>query len=215
MVFRRVLVLLSAFLATTSAFQVNVNPRYASPHPSQLGYRPNADVPESAYKPPLHENVKHLAYPPQPTQLTPSENQIPNMFELSTRKQFKEHVKDQKEKMTIVRFHAPFCRACKAMQPAWERLARENPNINFINVEYNKQNVETRALISQLRINKVPFGQVYHPSAGLVESANFNKKHFSNVVKHIEWYVQEQCGLPGDVDEFSGVFESPYAALAV
>lgn len=208
---RQLLLLVSAFLASpSSAFQ----PHVANPYLSQLSYRPTEDVPEATLAPAFEQNVRNLVIQQEdPTQVANAG--LPNMMNLSTRQEFHDHVLSNTYSMTVVRFHAPFCRACKAMQPAWERMARQHPEINFVNVAYNKQDVETRALISQLGINKVPFGQVYHPSYGLVESANLNKKHFSNVVKHIEWYVQGLCGLEAEVDEYSHVYESPYMNLAI
>lgn len=219
MVSQRLILLISTFLAsttsTTSAFQANAV--QAPAYPSQLGYMPDRDALQSPPTPAFEQTVRNLVIKQEDPNASQSQSGkgLPNMMSLSTRKEFKAYVKDQGEKMTVVRFHAPFCKACKAMQPAWERLARTHPEINFVNVAYNKQNVETRALVSQLRVNKIPFGQVYHPAAGLVESANFNKKHFGNVVKHIEWYITGQCGLEEEVDENSQVYESPYMNLAV
>ncbi|CAB9496632.1 Thioredoxin [Seminavis robusta] len=205
----RLLVLVSSFLASCTAFQVATQ---APPAATSLGYTVGSDViPETAWKP----------APPAPavdrsssssTSSSASEHRLPNMRTVSTRAEFDEFVKDSTQ-LTVVRFHAPFCKACKAMAPQLERFAKNHPEMNFVQIAYDRRDPEVKGLVQSLRIQKVPYGLVYHPAAGLVESANFNKKYFSSVEQMLEEYHQGICYLPDQVDEYSNVYEAPYAIV--
>lgn len=48
--------------------------------------------------------------------------------------EYKEKVVDEKEQMVVVRFYAPWCRACKAAQAPYRKLSRDfsNERIKFI-----------------------------------------------------------------------------------
>jgi len=149
----------------------------------------------------------------QQQQAQQKQSSLPNMMEISSLQDFKRLVTDEANKLTVVRFHAPFCRACKAMAPQLDRFARQHPEINFVNIAWNKQDPGATNLIRSLRVNKVPHGQVYHPTMGLIEEANMGKKYFGDVAKIVESYQTGECELGDDVNEYSQTYESPYVTL--
>lgn len=118
----------------------------------------------------------------------------PAIQQVLTMEDYKTVVVDEDERMVVVRFHAPWCRACKAVAPLYERLAREYaPSIKFVEVPLTKQNA---FLHNGLGIPKLPFGHIYEPTVGLVEEMSINKKTFSDFRRTLETYIDGSCDLP-------------------
>mmetsp|Transcript_12345 Transcript_12345/g.24589 ORF Transcript_12345/g.24589 Transcript_12345/m.24589 type:complete len:379 (+) Transcript_12345:155-1291(+) len=85
--------------------------------------------------------------------------------------------------LVVVRFYATWCKSCKAMQPLFRRLMQEHPNILFLEVPVS----HARSFVtSELDVKTFPFGHVYGPGGGLVESRSIEKKNFSDFVTAIE-----------------------------
>jgi len=85
--------------------------------------------------------------------------------------------------LVVVRFYATWCKSCKAMQPLFRRLMQEHPNILFLEVPVS----HARSFVtSELDVKTFPFGHVYGPGGGLVESRSIEKKNFSDFVSAIE-----------------------------
>jgi len=86
-------------------------------------------------------------------------------------------------KLVVVRFYATWCKSCRAMQPLFRRLMQEHPNILFLEVPVS----HARSFVtSELDVKTFPFGHVYGPGGGLVESRSIEKKNFSDFVSAIE-----------------------------
>jgi len=181
---------------------------------SALHYSVAADMPRTSRTPTfIEEKMRHLKTKDKKTTVVVA-NELPNnMMEISNRSDFERLVVKEPHRLTVVRIHAPFCRACKAMSPLLERFARDSPDINFVQVAWNRQDPEVTQLIRSLNVNKVPFGQVYMPQVGLVEQTNMGKKYFADVAKIVESYAMGFCELPEQVNDHSKVYESPYVSF--
>jgi thiol-disulfide isomerase/thioredoxin len=199
----RLLLLVSSFLAS-SAFQVS--PPLTGTTTSLSYSVETADLPQAARTAAFDNHVRTLITPPTTT----AASSAPNLRSISTLQEFHDHV-ERSPQLTVVRFHAPYCKACKAMAPQWERLAKNQPDIQFVDISYDSRNAEIKHLAKTLQVNKVPHGLVYHPSAGLVESVSMTKVHFSGVQQQITSYAQGSCSLPEQVDGYSHVYETPYS----
>ena len=200
----RVLLVVASLLASSAtAFNVQTNGALHN-GASQLGYASTADNMPSQFEP---RNVVN----PQPVKRS-----LPNnMIEVSSKAELM-NILQSSNQLTVVRFHAPFCKACKAMAPYLQRFAMQHiHDINFVEVAVDTRNPEIVTMMKEFGITKVPYGLVYHPDMGIVQQANFNKRYFRNVSQMIETYVNGLCQLPQDVNEYSQVYTSPYGALAI
>jgi thiol-disulfide isomerase/thioredoxin len=158
---------------------------------------------------------------------------------VTTLQDYKRIVADESNRMTVVRFAAPWCRACQAVQPHYVHLARQyaqneqnqqqpqqpasDPNngtiqgsppprmlVQFVECPVRK---DTAVLHQGLGVPSVPFGHIYHPAVGLVEEVKLNKKNFATFKRLLETYVQGYCLVSFTMDE-QGQFMAVDAAVA-
>ena len=78
------------------------------------------------------------------------------------------------------------------MAPLYYRLANTYPNVSFVEVPVTTKNVD---LHQGLDVPSVPFGHIYHPTAGLVEEMKISKKYFPKFQDTVTVYVNECCDL--------------------
>lgn len=118
--------------------------------------------------------------------------------EVLTIQEYKAVVADEKEQMVCVRFYAPWCKACKAVQQPFRKLCRENPSVKFVEVPLTKENA---FLHEGLGIPSLPYGHIYHPEAGLVEEHKIKKKEFPAFAQVLGTYVREGCEVEYPEDD--------------
>ena len=107
-------------------------------------------------------------------------------------------VADEKEQLVVVRFYAPWCKACKAIASSFKQLALLYPDIKFVEVPLNK---ETGMLHQGLGVPSLPYGHVYHPEVGLVEERRISRKHFQKFRDQIlQSYVDGECPVQYNED---------------
>lgn len=115
-----------------------------------------------------------------------------NLKLVHTLEEYKEVLDEHKDKMVVVRFFATWCKACKAIQPSYYRMASLYPHIIFLEVPVTNDNVN---LHQGLEVPSLPYGHIYYPNAGLVEEMKISKKYFHNLVKCVRWYDAGECEL--------------------
>ena len=115
--------------------------------------------------------------------------------EVVTIHEYKEQVVDEKDQMVVVRFYAPWCRACKAVQQPFRKLSRDfgGEKIKFVECPVTEEN---SFLHEGLGVPSLPYGHIYHPEAGLVEEVSINKKVFKDFERVLQYYVDGE----GDVE---------------
>lgn len=120
--------------------------------------------------------------------------------EVLTIQEYKAIVADEKDCMVCVRFYAPWCKACKAVQQPFRKLCRTYPEVKFVEVPLTKDNA---FLHEGLGIPSLPYGHIYHPTAGLVEERKINlkKKEFATFEDVLQTYVQGECPVDYEQDE--------------
>lgn len=137
---------------------------------------------------------------------------------------FKALVADEHDAIVVVRFYAKWCKACKAVEPSFYRLARsmrqqqqqqpesgntKNP-MKFVEVPVLEENAN---LHQGLGVSSLPFAHIYSPTAGLVEELKMTKKDFKTFQHAVHSYRDGECA-DLQMDEESGMFLSPYANAA-
>ena len=83
------------------------------------------------------------------------------------------------------------------MAPGFYRLANLYPDVSFVQVPVTNKNTN---LHQGLGVPSVPFGHIYHPTAGLVEEMKISRKYFSNFEDTLAMYVKGSCDLKDDGD---------------
>jgi len=197
------LILLAVFLASCQAFQVAL-PTTTQRSTSTLPrfYSTTADPPlNEASSPDFAKRMRQIVFKKQKKASLPQ-----GITEIETLEEYKRVVADEADKLTVVRFYAPWCRACRAVAPQYYRLPKQYDNVQFVQVPANQDNAR---LHQGLGVPSLPYGHIYHPTAGLVEELKMTKKHFKNFDGILQSYVDRECPL-GDIDEQTGVFSSPY-----
>jgi len=125
----------------------------------------------------------------------------PNLRVVHTLGEYKDALDLERGNIIVVRFFATWCKACKAIQPSFYRMASLYPNIVFLEVPVTNQNVN---LHQGLGVPSLPYGHIYYPEAGLVEELKISKKYFHNLVKKVRWYNSGECNLEDYVPEVEG-----------
>lgn len=119
---------------------------------------------------------------------------------------YKELVADEQEQLVVVRFYAKWCRACKAVEPHFYRLAHSMPDVKFVEVPVLEENAN---LHQGLGVPALPFAHIYSPTAGLVEELRMAKKDFKNFHSVVKTYREGQCSNL-ELNPGTGIFNSPY-----
>jgi thiol-disulfide isomerase/thioredoxin len=149
--------------------------------------------------------------------------------QLSNIKDYKHYVVDDvdpdKVTITVVRFYAPWCRACQAIQQRYYRLAQQyeqrmqllpptsrddasllrssssSPSdvvVRFMECPVTKDN----AILHQgLGVPSLPYGHIYHSKVGLVEEMKLNKNVFTNFESTLASYVNGYCTVTYSDDD--------------
>jgi thiol-disulfide isomerase/thioredoxin len=121
----------------------------------------------------------------------------PSILQVTDIQQYKDEVCDVQDQMVCVRFYAPWCRACRAIEAPFRRLNRDFPNVKFVEVPLTKENAY---LHQGLGVPSLPFAHLYDPSVGLVEERSLNKKVFGAFKTSLKCYAEGVCEVTYEED---------------
>jgi len=134
-----------------------------------------------------------------------------NLVTVSSLVDFQTQLKENEnndELVTVVKFSAPWCRACKGITPSFYRFAHscdteENnvKKIKFIECQAESSNSEVH---KALGVSVLPFAHVYK-GGKLVEERVMSRKFYSTFESVVKAYMDGSCPLD-EGDDFS----SPY-----
>jgi len=141
------------------------------------------------------------------------------MIQITDIQQYKDEVVDSMDSaLVVVRFYAPWCKACKAIESTYHRLPQEFPsNVKFVEVPLTKENAYMH---KGLGIPSLPFAHIYYnddhidntksdihgtdsatpmpstsSSCRLVEELKIKKSKFLEFKRIIQSYVNEECDV--------------------
>ena len=118
------------------------------------------------------------------------------VLEVLSLEDYKRQVAQEKDRLVVVRFYAPWCRACKAIANSFHQLPKLYPNVKFVEVPLTK---DTGVLHTGLGVPSLPYGHIYHPEAGLVEERRISRKHFQEFRDEVlQSYVDGFCNVQYD-----------------
>jgi thiol-disulfide isomerase/thioredoxin len=121
-----------------------------------------------------------------------NENVPDNLLVIDTLEEFKNVIQGNDDKIIVVRFYAPWCKACKAIAPSFYRLAGIFEEALFIDIPVKPENSN---LHQGLGVPSLPFGHIYHPTGGLVEEKKISKKYFPSFVRLLKTYIDGRCDV--------------------
>lgn len=115
-----------------------------------------------------------------------------NLVTIESLEDYKTIVGGETERLVVVRFHASYCRACKAVTPHFWKLARNCPNVVFVDVPVTER---TAVLHRGLGIPSLPYAHLYHPNVGLVEEQSITRKLITSFANKLQCYMNGQCDI--------------------
>jgi thiol-disulfide isomerase/thioredoxin len=203
----------SAFLLPSCRVHNGIYPQAAAPveAPSQVGYYHPTTALQVVADPPMKEDEKKKGGGDNGDDWIPSKDggfipnikarlrpkpRAPTVLQITDIQQYKDEVADVRDRMVCVRFYAPWCRACKAVESSFRRLPKEFPDVKFVEVPVTRDNTY---LHKGLGIPSLPFAHIYDPSVGLVEEQKINKDVFGAFKETLKTYVDGEC--PASYDE--------------
>eukprot|EP00977_Amphora_coffeiformis_P015259 scaffold4472_cov180-Amphora_coffeaeformis.AAC.11 len=176
---------------------------------SSRSYANLVDPPPMSTKPSFERRMRDLVMTPKKEENASSNTtpENPNVHRVVSLKDYK-HTVAETDKITVVRFYADYCRACKAMSPSFYRLAQTiNDNTQWVEVPILPQ---TAAIHKGLHVPSTPYGHIYHPEAGLVEELRMRKEYLSDFARILESYRNGKCPLPDEPNPETGIYETIY-----
>jgi hypothetical protein len=81
-------------------------------------------------------------------------------------------------------------------------MATKYPNVVFVDVPVTNDNAN---LHQGLGVPSLPFGHIYHPSAGLVEELKLTRKFFPEYEQSLHSYYTGSCDIPDDEELFENL----------
>eukprot|EP00563_Minutocellus_polymorphus_P013692 CAMPEP_0181052748 /NCGR_PEP_ID=MMETSP1070-20121207/17753_1 /TAXON_ID=265543 /ORGANISM="Minutocellus polymorphus, Strain NH13" /LENGTH=249 /DNA_ID=CAMNT_0023131857 /DNA_START=128 /DNA_END=877 /DNA_ORIENTATION=- len=116
--------------------------------------------------------------------------------------EFDAQVRSEADKLVVVRFHSPYCPACKSISVSYDKLVKTSSSeVKFVDVTVMDRN---DLIPYGLDVPATPYGQIWYPGAGLVEQSAIPRRQFSKFKKILKWYAKGECELP---EEF---FSNPH-----
>lgn len=127
---------------------------------------------------------------------------------------YQRHVLHVPNRLCIVRFSAPYCKACRLTNVSWERMAAKihklaaggTTRIKFLAVSVDGKDEATAALKDMLRVDRVPQGILHYPARGLFgQKVDLDRANLAALRKRLEAHVEgegAEGGVLFDVPEF-------------
>lgn len=142
-------------------------------------------------------NCKQRSEPNMESRNTTEELKEDKVVEVVDIQQYKVEVADVHDTIVCVRFYAPWCKSCKAIEAKFRRLPREFSGypVKFVECPVTKDNAY---LHKGLEVPSLPYGHIYHPEAGLVEELKINKNVFAKFKNVLRTYAQGECPISFD-----------------
>jgi len=126
---------------------------------------------------------------------------------------FKTLALEEDEKLVIIRFHAPWCRVCKATDVAYERCAAKIQKAYPSQVKFLSANFDGKEKMNELRdllleehhtdVRGVPMGMLFHPSYGVVGNIRLTRKHLMALKLKLKIYFDGEDDLLSLLDDSS------------
>jgi thiol-disulfide isomerase/thioredoxin len=144
---------------------------------------------------------------------TTSRTYLGGVLQVTDILQYKKEVVDVDDQIVAVRFYAPWCKACKAVESPFRKLSTttssnggfSDKKVKFVEVPVTKDNAY---LHKGLDVPSLPYAHIYYPTGQLVEELKINKHVFKDFTRILKTYVDGECPVIYDQDSNVGEEDS-------
>ncbi|KAL1206150.1 Thioredoxin-like 1-3 [Cardamine amara subsp. amara] len=130
----------------------------------------------------------------------------PNMKSVTSPEDLVNGLLNAGDKLVVVDFFSPGCGGCKALHPKICKIAEKNPEVEFLQVNYEEQ----RSLCQSLNVHVLPFFRFYRGSSGRVCNFSCTNATIKKFKEALEKHGREQCSI----GETKGLEEKELVAMA-
>uniref|UniRef100_A0A0E0EGB1 Thioredoxin domain-containing protein n=1 Tax=Oryza meridionalis TaxID=40149 RepID=A0A0E0EGB1_9ORYZ len=130
----------------------------------------------------------------------------PNMREIESAQDLADSLLNAGDKLVVVDFFSPGCGGCRALHPKIAQLAEKNPEVLFLQVNYEKH----KSMCYSLHVHVLPFFRFYRGAQGRVSSFSCTNATIKKFKDALAKHGPDRCGL----GPAKGLEESELMALA-
>jgi len=113
---------------------------------------------------------------------------------LNGREEYDRALGDNADSMVVIKYYASWCRACKALGPKVEKIARTHPEVAFYEIEFESN----KPMCKELGIKVLPWIEFYNGQAGKVESFSCGPSKSAQITEKLKAYEVGACTLKDD-----------------
>ncbi|KAF8116182.1 hypothetical protein N665_0020s0038 [Sinapis alba] len=129
-----------------------------------------------------------------------------NMREISSAQELVDSLTNAGDKLVVVDFFSPGCGGCKALHPKLCQLAEQNPEVQFLQVNYE----EHKSMCYSLGVHVLPFFRFYRGAQGRVCSFSCTNATIKKFRDALAKHSPDRCSL----GPIKGLEEKELVALA-
>ncbi|KAL0732504.1 hypothetical protein Bca4012_008713 [Brassica carinata] len=129
-----------------------------------------------------------------------------NMREISSAQDLVDSLTNAGDKLVVVDFFSPGCGGCKALHPKLCQLAEQNPDVQFLQVNYE----EHKSMCYSLGVHVLPFFRFYRGAHGRVCSFSCTNATIKKFRDALAKHSPDRCSL----GPTKGLEEKELVALA-
>ncbi|KAJ6854838.1 hypothetical protein NC651_039717 [Populus alba x Populus x berolinensis] len=130
----------------------------------------------------------------------------PNMREVTSAQDLVDSLMNSGDQLVVVDFFSPGCGGCKALHPKICQLAEMNPDVQFLQVNYE----EHKSMCYSLNVHVLPFFRFYRGAHGRICSFSCTNATIKKFKDALAKHTPERCSL----GPTKGLEEKELVALA-
>ncbi|KAJ4721217.1 thioredoxin-like 1-1, chloroplastic [Melia azedarach] len=130
----------------------------------------------------------------------------PNMKEVTSAQELVDSLLSAGDKLLVVDFFSPGCGGCKALHPKICQLAEQNPEVQFLQVNYE----EHKSMCYSLNVHVLPFFRFYRGAHGRLCSFSCTNATIKKFKDALAKHTTDRCSL----GPTKGLEEKELVALA-
>ncbi|ERM97202.1 hypothetical protein AMTRI_Chr01g126330 [Amborella trichopoda] len=115
----------------------------------------------------------------------------PNMREIKSAEDLVQSLRNAGNKLVIVDFYSPGCGGCKALHPKICQFAETNPDVQFLQVNYE----EHKSMCYSLNVHVLPFFRFYRGAHGRLCSFSCTNATIKKFKDALAKHTTERCSL--------------------